>query len=283
MKRNESTQVQTKLLLKREEVEKLLLDRISKGNQLIENQISNKAEFDRERAEYSKWSKYNTDLLRKVSNNSMLADEYSRSSGIAFLGNTTMQEDIREHRENIQKKIDRLDSIIERLELYDEPHEFYEPQTLKVNSISNDKIFIVHGRNETVKIDVARTLEKLQLNPIILHEKPNAGLTIIEKLETHSDVGFAVVILTDDDEGKSKSESGYKLRARQNVIAELGYFVGKLGRKKVCSLYVEDVEIPSDFNGVLYVPLDPSGSWKFQLVKELKSAGYNVDANKLLD
>ena len=269
--------------MKREEAKKLLLDRISKGNQSIEKPISNKVEFDRECAEYSKWSKYNTELLRKVFDSSMLADEYSRTPGIAFLGNTSFQEDIEEHREHIQKKIDRLDSIIERLELYDEPHVFYEIQTLKVNCISNNKVFIVHGRNETVKIDVARTLEKLGLIPTILHEKPNAGLTIIEKLEAHSDVGFAVVLLTDDDEGKSKSELSYKSRARQNVIAELGYFVGKLGRKKVCSLYVEGVEIPSDFNGVLYVPYDHSGSWKFQLVKELKGAGYNVDANKLLD
>jgi predicted nucleotide-binding protein len=131
-----------------------------------------------------------------------------------------------------------------------------------------------------VKESVARFLEKLGLTPVILHEQPNAGKTVIEKFEAHSDVGFAVVLLTPDDLGGSAS-SPDKLnhRARQNVILELGYFIGKLGRAKVCALHKGGVEIPSDIHGVLYVPYDAGNGWRLSLASEIKAAGIAVDLN----
>ena len=129
---------------------------------------------------------------------------------------------------------------------------------------------------------MARTIEKLQLTPIILSEQPNQGQTIIEKFELHSNVGFAIIVLTADDLGKLKTDDKEKYRARQNVILEMGYFIGKLGRNKVFPLFESGVELPSDLHGVLYNPLDEQGIWKFNLAKELNAAGYNVDANKLL-
>ena len=152
----------------------------------------------------------------------------------------------------------------------------------ETNTINLKDVFVVHGHNETIKLEVVRTLEKLKLNPIILHEQANEGLTIIEKFEKHSEVGFAVVLLTYDDFGNSKSNEDKKKRARQNVVFELGYFIGKLGRHKVMPLYENEVELPSDMLGVVYEPLDLGGNWKFKLVKELKSAGFNVNANDIL-
>jgi predicted nucleotide-binding protein len=149
------------------------------------------------------------------------------------------------------------------------------------NHIKND-IFIVHGHNNEVKINVARTLEKLGLNPIILHEQPNSGRTIIEKFEEHSNVGFAIILLTDDDLGKAKKEENLNQRARQNVILELGYFIGKLGRNKVCPLYIKGIELPSDLYGLLYLELDSTEHWKINMTKELKAAGYKVDVNKII-
>jgi predicted nucleotide-binding protein len=154
--------------------------------------------------------------------------------------------------------------------------------TSKTVDSSNTNIFIVHGHNVAVQQSVARTLEKLGLNPIILSEQPNAGNTIIEKFEANTDVGFAVILLTDDDEGKSKTDIDLKSRARQNVILELGYFIGRLGRKRVLPLYSEGVELPSDIHGLLFIPIDKADTWKFALVRELKEAGYNVDANSIL-
>ncbi|MBK9509398.1 MAG: nucleotide-binding protein [Cytophagaceae bacterium] len=152
----------------------------------------------------------------------------------------------------------------------------------KINELSKTDIFIVHGHNIEIKEKVARTIEKLKLNPIILHEKSNDGLTIIEKLEKYSNVNFAVVLLTFDDLGNEKNKPSKNNRARQNVILELGYFIGKIGRKNVMPLYEIGVELPSDISGILYTPLDDTESWKIKLLKELKSAGFNVDANDIL-
>ena len=147
-------------------------------------------------------------------------------------------------------------------------------------------IFVVHGHDETMKQSVARVLEKIGLEPIILHEKPNLGRTVIEKFTDYSDVGFAIVLLTPDDIGYAvhTGQKSEKYRARQNVILELGYFLGTLGRNSVVALHTEEekFEIPSDYSGVLFVPFDSKGRWQFDLLKELKACGYDVDANKLL-
>lgn len=151
-----------------------------------------------------------------------------------------------------------------------------------VNSPNFKDIFIVHGHNDEIKHSVARLLDKLKLNPIILNEQSDEGLTIIEKFEKHSNVSFAVVLLTWDDYGSTKSSEKHNKRARQNVILELGYFIAKLGRKNVLPLYESEVELPSDISGVLYTKIDDSENWKFRVVKELKTAGFNVDANDIL-
>jgi len=144
----------------------------------------------------------------------------------------------------------------------------------------SSKVFVVHGHDNAAKEEVARFLEFLKLTPIILHEQPNKGLTTIEKLEHNSIVGFAVVLLTPDDFGGQHGHA-QQPRARQNVILELGFFIGKLGRPRVVALYKEGVEIPSDFRGVLYIPLDNQKGWKMELAKELKAVGMKVDMNLL--
>ncbi len=150
----------------------------------------------------------------------------------------------------------------------------------------SSRIFIVHGHDEAMKHSVARTLEKLGLEPVILHEKPNEGRTIIEKFTDYSDVSFAVVLLSPDDLAFEKNQEAKdaKLRARQNVIFELGYFIGKIERKHVLVLYHEEknFDMPSDYSGVLYTPYDNAGRWRYDLVRELKASGYDVDANKLI-
>jgi predicted nucleotide-binding protein len=61
----------------------------------------------------------------------------------------------------------------------------------------------------------------------------------------------------------------------------LGFFIGKVGRARVCSLYEEGVEILSDYHGVLYIPFDVRGAWKVKLAHEIKAAGINIDLNKI--
>jgi predicted nucleotide-binding protein len=143
-------------------------------------------------------------------------------------------------------------------------------------------VFIVHGRDEGPKQTVARFIEQLGLRPIVLHEQSNRGRTIIEKFEDHAEVQFAVVILTPDDVGRLANDDNTNLRARarQNVVFEMGYFIGRIRRSHVFPLKVGTVEIPSDYAGVAYTDFDTAGAWKVQLVRELKAGGFNVDANK---
>ncbi|MDZ4329908.1 MAG: nucleotide-binding protein, partial [Flavobacterium sp.] len=148
----------------------------------------------------------------------------------------------------------------------------------------SNKVFVIHGHDALARTEVARTLEKLELDAIVLHEQPNEGKTVIEKFERDaSQVSFAVAILTPDDTGYpiNKPDEA-KSRARQNVILELGYFSGILGRSNVAVLYKGDVEIPSDYLGVVYIHMDNGGAWQYTLSKELKTAGLNIDLNKLL-
>ena len=145
------------------------------------------------------------------------------------------------------------------------------------------EVFVVHGKDDGAKETVARFLSKLELKPIILHEQANQGRTIIEKFEEYAEVGFAVVLLTPDDTCCSGEDPDTpKFRARQNVILELGFFLGKLGRPRTFALLKGNVEIPSDYDGVIYTLLDEENSWRMKLVKELKEAGLDVDANLAL-
>jgi len=144
---------------------------------------------------------------------------------------------------------------------------------------ASNKVFIVHGHDGEAREAVARFLEKIGLEAIILHEQPNRGRTVIEKVEANSDVGFAVVLLTPDDEGCTKGGQP-EPRPRQNVLLELGYFIGCLGRDKVCALKRGQLEIPSDFAGVVWETMDDGNSWKLALARELQAAGHEVDLNK---
>ena len=146
-----------------------------------------------------------------------------------------------------------------------------------------ESVFLVHGRDHGTMERVARFLERINLDPIILHEQANEGRTIIEKFEVHSDVSYAVILLTPDDKGGLATDSeSQQLRARQNVVLELGYFIGKLGRNRVSVLKVEKVEKPSDIDGMVYIGLDGSDGWKIQLAREFKVAGLKIDPNGLL-
>lgn len=145
---------------------------------------------------------------------------------------------------------------------------------------NSNNVFIVHGHDEQAKESSARFIEKIGLNAIILHEQPNEGQTIIEKLEKHTDAAYAVILFTPDDLGTSvTTPDDLHPRARQNVLVELGYMAAKIGRNRVCVLRKGDVEIPTDFIGVLYIDIDSAGAWRLALAKELKVAGLKVDLN----
>ncbi len=276
------------LVINRADFKAKLIERIDIGKELLDRRITNEEELQKNDKDFHKWDNYNVEYLKQAFNNE--ENEYKYQYDKAnfytgmFGGGNTPNERLKLLKKYITNKVDFLENILEKVELLkSEVKEHTAAIAVSVNSHKdNHNIFIVHGHNAAVQQSVARTLDKLGLNPIILHEQPNAGKTIIEKFESNSNVGFAVILLTDDDEGKAKTEMDLKNRARQNVVLELGYFIGKLGRARVLPLYSEGVELPSDIHGLLYVPIDKADTWKFALVKELKAAGYSVDANSIL-
>ena len=178
-----------------------------------------------------------------------------------------------------------LESMLDEIEEYwEEDNQSSEVADSEVKTPkSTKKVFIIHGHDESARETVARFLEKLELEPVILHEQPNKGRTIIEKFVDYADVKFAVVLLTPDDVGAIKGKhADLRPRARQNVVFEFGYFIGRLGRESVCALVKGEIEKPSDSDGILYVPSDENDGWKIRLLRELKAAGFEVDANQAL-
>ena len=156
-----------------------------------------------------------------------------------------------------------------------------DSEATKVSVIDSTykQIFIVHGHDGGLKQAVARVIEKQNIEAIILSEKENKGRTIIEKFENYSNVSGAICLFTADDFGRAQNNTVESARARQNVVLETGYFMGKLGRDRVVILADKGIEMPSDLSGVVYTN---TANWEFELLKELKAIGYKVDLNKLL-
>ena len=178
------------------------------------------------------------------------------------------------------KLLGLIDTLIYQLEI----SEGYRGGNMLIQNNDQDKtkVFIIHGHDDSAKNEVARFVEKLGLEAVILHEQVNSGDTIIEKLEKHTDVGFAIVLYTSCDIGGVKTEPDkLKPRARQNVVFEHGLLIGKIGRANVIALVKEEVEIPNDISGVVYETMDSKGAWKFQLAREIKVSGYDIDMNKV--
>lgn len=158
-----------------------------------------------------------------------------------------------------------------------------EGEQLEENKkLDHSSVFIVHGHDNETKERTARFIEKLGYNAIILHEQASGGKTIIEKIESHSNVGFAIVLYTPDDQGnvKSEAEDGQlNGRARQNVVFEHGYLIGKLTRSRVIPLVSGNIELPNDISGMVYLT---DNDWQVEIAKEMKAAGYEIDFNKIL-
>lgn len=157
------------------------------------------------------------------------------------------------------------------------------PEPASRSALATKRVFVVHGHDDRWRELLTAHLTRLGCDPIVLREHAERGQTIIEKFEQYSDVSFAVVLVTADDEGRVRGGATEpQPRARQNVILELGYFIGKLGRDKVCMVTGDSVELPSDFTGVLNIPLDNNGFWKQRLARELLAAGFTIEPSKLL-
>lgn len=197
-----------------------------------------------------------------------------------------------EIRQGVERgRLRAISALQAEVDVLKEDLHFSQPAALEISKVAaptkpeplSNSIFIVHGRDDAAKTEVARLIERAGLEAIILHEQANGGRTIIQKFEDHgSAAGFAIVIMTPDDVG-GLSTTSLQPRARQNVIGEMFWFAGRLGRERVCALKKGAIEVPTDFAGVGYVDMDDSGAWKKDVLRELDHAGYKgLDWQKAL-
>ena len=233
------------------------------------------SDLDELREQYRSWCAFVEEILRNAFSVAELAEEFrTRSHLPIYQSNVGVNTKRTGYLRAIRAGRAGVESILERLSLL----EGQEQGSTELG----ERVFIVHGRQTSREEEVARTVHRLTgQEPVILHERPSGLRTVIEKFEEESeDAGFAVVILTGDDEGRLR-DAGEPLRprARQNVILELGYFIARLGRERVALLYEEGVELPSDIGGVLYTSFR-SDTWRYQLGKELRALGLG-DVNRL--
>ena len=276
------------LTMTREDAKAKLQDRIEKGMELKRVQVNTPQSYETAMNEYSKWNSFNGELLKRMFTTEELADEYNWW-GLAVLGGRqSLGEQIAELGKDIDKKIHRLDSIIERLELFPlasaQRSEASIDAQEEISPARSRKVFVVHGHDEVAKTNLEVFLHEIGLEPVVLHRQADEGLTIIEKFEKHSEVGYAFILLTPDeiaylksDEVKPEGQRRKEARARPNVIFEFGYFVGKLGRSRVCCLYTGDVALPSDVSGMIYKKFGSSiDEVAYSIIKDLKASGYAI-------
>ena len=253
-----------KLIVSKEEAKEKILVRIAEGKQLL-NSLSNHSVPAKWQNKCDKWSLYNEALLIRLFGDS-LEDRHYRT----FYSYDDFKGLIYNARDIMARSISSLEGICERLDLCEE---YSETSNTTEHNFGNN-VFIVHGRDDGAKETVARFVEHLGIKPIILHEQPSRGETIIEKIERCSDdAGLAIVLITPDDVGGLEGEADDERypRPRQNVVFELGYFMGKLGRERVCPLFKGEVENPSDIDGIVYIDMDSRGAWKGELRREIST------------
>lgn len=195
-------------------------------------------------------------------------------------GSTTKSDEVRACRSGLIEAGAILGTFLDIMKeaIEDETEETFPALDSVGGTGTFSKVFIVHGHDGKLKSDLARLIEKQNIEAIILSEQENRGATVIEKIEEYSNVDAAICLFTSDDLGKEKNDIDLNYRARQNVVFETGYFMAKLKRENVILLAESGVELPSDLQGVMYTNTD---EWTFKVLRELRAIGYNIDMNKL--
>jgi len=277
----------TELMHFKTDFNKVLDERIASGEELFIRPIQTQADFAKNKEDYYSWSDYNSEYLKQAFNKEN--NEYKKSYddvGSFFFGSLGGQkspaQELKEFKDKINNKVSNLKKLRAKTDLLKTSLAtsiVYNKGTIELDK---SQVFIVHGHDDVAKTKTARFVEKLGFEAIILHEQASSSKTIIEKIEEYSNVGFGIILYTPCDiGGKQIVNPDLKSRARQNVVFEHGFLIGKIGRSNVCALVKGDIETPNDISGVVYVPMDEADAWRYTIARELKRAGYDIDMNKM--
>ena len=266
----------TDLKQPRDQVRGLIVDRIELGLAMLNHPIQSESDFRNLEAQKILWHKYNGQMLEKVFTDELVSQDYSHQGPSIGVWSQTLQELVQDLQQDIDKYILRLRSILDRLDLFDESSPSVAISTESSEPPTRGKaVFIVHGHGR-YEHEVARAISDIGSTPIILQEQLHEGsASLLAKLSREGErCGYAIVIYTGDDVGKAADSSDeLRPRARENVVLELGYFLGLLGHQSVTVLHDAGVDFPSDFSGIGYYPLDSEGGWKAKIQGELRRAG----------
>lgn len=281
--RKKPVQKDKTLLSKLKSVFKEELDkRIALGEEITKDRIDNDTAFATAKKEFSEWSDYNLELIKQSFTEPYNEcwksyDNAGTTIGLISAVKGGRQEPWRvlsQFIKRVESKVDYLNKLKNKVDILESSAE-----VTKVLSEANvernmSQVFIVHGHDEEAKTKTARFVEKLGLDAIILHEQASSSRSIIEKIEEYSDVGFGSVLYTSCDiGGKQTEKQELNSRARQNVVFEHGFLIGKIKRENVCALVKGDVELPNDISGVIYISMDDADAWKYTIAKEMKASG----------
>ena len=254
-----------------EKADELIEEKISNGENLLKHKITDIQQWKIEEKKFKVWNSENFELLKSIFKNNRVAKDYS-SSGWSIerilISDLKLSEKTAKLNLDIQNKLDKLYSIKLSLGIF----KIHDDTGRRDNS---KKLFFIHGTNSSTKTMIIEFIEELGLEPIILQEFIAGGNTLIDEILTRSEVKFAIGLLTPDNIGGTQPDK-LSFRADQNVILELGIFVGLLGRNNVCGLYSGNLQLPEDYHGFEYVKIDRSGNWRNQTIKELKNAGFDI-------
>ncbi len=254
-----------------EKADDLIEEKMVNGAPLLQITIKNIQHWKSAEKKFKIWNSENYELLKSIFKNNKVAKDYSSSGwsiGRIFVSDLKLSEKTTKLNIDIQDKLDKLNSIKLSLGIFK-----IQDKTGKRDN--SKKLFFIHGTNCSSKTKVINFITELGLEPIVLQEFIAGGKTLIDEILTRSEVKFAIGLLTPDNVGGIQPDK-LNFRADQNVILELGIFVGLLGRKNVCGLSSGNLQLPEDYHGFEYIKIDKSGTWKELVFMELKKAGYDI-------
>lgn len=277
----------TELIISKTDFNNALDERIVSGEELYHRPVQTQQEFAKNKEDFYNWTDYISEYLKHSFNkeNNEYRKSFNDAGSFSFMvlgGRTSPTEELKKFKDKINSKVSNLKKLRAKTDLL--KTSIVENPIPKVDLVQLDKsqVFIVHGHDETAKTKTARFIEKLGLKSIILHEQASGSKTVIEKIEAYSNVGFGIVLYTPCDIGaKNEENPNLKNRARQNVVFEHGFLIGKIGRENVCALVKGEIETPNDISGVVYVKMDDEEAWHLKIARELRNSGYEIDMNKL--
>lgn len=280
--------IPTELVFFKAKFNKILDERIELGEELYNKPVHTQAQLKSNKDEYYTWSSYNSEFLKEAFNKEN--NEYRKSYDDAdsfFFGTIGLRNSPIQDLKNLNDKLKHKISVLKKIRAKTETMKtsvlksgVFKKHEMETNRL---QIFIVPGHDVIATDKTTHFIESLGFEAIILEERAFSNQTLLEKTDAFPNAKFGIVLYTQslkDEVEKELKNENTKLKAQQNKIFEHGFLMGKLGKNNICALINENIEMPNDISGAVYISMDESDLWCYSLAKELKKAGYSINMKK---